>query len=467
MTEYTSAATSCLAVISNTTIANNCDAVTSSVTDHFLEACIREYERAGSEHATTILQYSLIYYCVVVTGVNECSFDRYFYFCDDQAPEDSGFAIWMILVLVIVLFILITAIIVVIRCKKKKSQKDEHGTTLISRQGLDRAILNMYDNEATTETSFMKETHIGIGATALPHAGRDSPGQWSQSSRRQSIISTHDFFESPIMFIGSPPMDTLAYEDGGNVHIGSPPPTDQHISPLRKFFRKKSIGPSHGHVEHIHVHSASQDRLSNPLSSNQMKSTVTEMLQKARESESPQSPHPQPNYSASAVFRDQQTPVPTFSADAPKSLFGTTSPEPKFGETTEKSYAHPTRLGTFTSSAWAKPNQKFPRNIHASSERNEHVHTTSGRSTDSALPILKDDSFISDSRGATPGEQGISTKSQKGNPQIESTTPWSKYTATLPPPMGKATEGKNTSKGEPKTPKVKNRLDSMDRDEII
>lgn len=464
VTEYTSAATSCLAVLNNATIVNKCDEITSSVTDHFLEACIREFERAGSEHATTILHYSLIYYCVVGIGVDECSFDRYFYFCDDQA-EDSLFAIWMIiLIMFIVVFILI--IIIVICWKKKKAQKDEHGTTLISRQRFDRTTLNMCDNEAMTETSFMKETHTGIGATGLPHAGRDSPEQWSssaQSSRRQSVISTRDFFQSPIMFIGSPPLDTLAYEDG-NVHSDSPSTTDQHISPLRKFFRKKSIGPSH--VDHIHVHSASQDQLSNPLSSNQMKATVSEMLQTAHDTAGPQSPHPQPNYSSSSIIRGQQTPVPTFGADAPKSLFGTASPEPKFGGTTFAkpfNYTQPARLGAFASSGWAMSNKKSSRNIHSSPEGNEHVHT--------AVVGSKDDPFISDSRGATPGEHGgVSTKSQNEKPQIESTcepTPWSKYTATLPPPMRKATEDKNAPKGETKHPKVKNLLDNLDMDEFI
>lgn len=491
------AATNCLNVLNNATIADHCEAMPSSVVDHFLEACIREYEQTGAKEAIRILHYSLIYYCVTVINVDECVFDHYFYFCDEKAPDDADFPVWLI-ILIVCSVILIIAIICIccyflVFAKKKKRKKDKKdGTRLISHHKFGADVF-VHDNEAMHETAFVRDSHVGIGGPSFEHEGRDSPD--FRLHHESHAIDTDDLFETPIMFIGAPPAETFDHE---HKHSETSAKVQQFQSPLQRFLGR-SVVHKPGQIEHIDVSPPSKvnhDRIKHDRvetkhdidkSSHQAASSI---LDKAWQDERPSSPHPPPDTqnvhpqgTRPKVFKDSvhgehgqaHTSFSTFrvkkghapAIDAPTSIRGRHSPD-IFKETPSESnsphivtkyhHARHSEVEPAGISEEAKSSLTFSRNIHPEVYDDAHGHPSLFRAREAPLPLLEDDqsSAFSSSRGSTPPEGAKREKKkkskQKGTSEKDSSipSPWEKYKATLPPPIGKTKGRKKSSKVKPK-----------------
>ncbi|XP_053400320.1 uncharacterized protein LOC123558658 [Mercenaria mercenaria] len=513
---YTTAAADCLAEINNETIANNCEAMASSLVDHFLEACIREYKRAGAKEATRIMHYSLVYYCVTVIGVNDCLFDHYFYFCDEKAPDDKGFPIWII-ILIIVICILIIAIIVVCCCffvcmKKKKGRKHREGeVTLISQRNFENKLYMEHDNEGMHEgmheTAFGRETHTRIG---VHFGGSDSPAYFNSahSSRRPSV-DTDDLFESPVMFISSPPTETLDTEDRHNVHGEAPSSQRPRFSTaLKRFLGRKSVGMYDEHIQHIDVGTPSADGDDNTHKATEAKGHVTEtvvpqsvkeLFHKEQQSERSSSPHPAPDtenvhpkgtrpkvlhdthhdahahaFTPFSTFGRKEHSTPAHAADAPTSIRGRHSPH---FFSTEAERTHHTEDETkvkHVPGSSESPNIRFSRNIHPDPHDYAEVHGSLFGSRGKPLPLLDDFSGESgtNSRSSTPGlkqpEEALKTKKKKVKSPVTTdpsiTSPWEKYVAPLPTSLKKGTK-KKSSKVKPKTTKEQDIVCDMDNED--
>lgn len=334
MPDYTDAVSNCLDVISNETISDNCASIATSVTDFFLEACIREYERAGSVDAQKILQYSLIYHCVSVTNVDECKFKDFFYFCDETPEDSKSSSIIIIVVVILVVSLLIAAIIAVCCIKKKlKSRKnieEEEPFTEVSH--------TKFRPRKLTETSFISNRSSRAVSPTWLDDGRSSAASWRSSG---SVDSR--FFESPIMFIGSPPTST---QDNGR----SPTPSSSRgVSPF-SLFGKRSVSPqpqtisvtSHprGESRKKVFDSNRKEQVIPPPTGGQTMDSISKMFQKARESGDASSPHPrkpQNKVSGSQLSASRSlggpsfTPLPSANRTAPTSIFGAReTPLPKF-----------------------------------------------------------------------------------------------------------------------------------------
>lgn len=150
---YTAAASACIAVIKNDTIANSCNSVASGVIDHFLEACIRDYDRIGEVEAQRILESTVIYYCATAMGVDECKFKGYFYFCLEEEDDAAGLPIAIMAAAGIAVILLTLVIITLIRCMKTQKNKGERypGLMLVSNTKFNAKGLK----RTTTETSFV------------------------------------------------------------------------------------------------------------------------------------------------------------------------------------------------------------------------------------------------------------------------------------------------------------------------
>ena len=196
---YTRAATDCLDVLQEGNFTEKCEDVSSSLKDHMLEACIRDYGVMGAEEATAVMLNNLIFYCQGATEVDECQLSGFLDFCrpteDDSAP---GFMWWVIAVAALLMLIVIVVVVVCIYQKKQKKKRLIEGsaddmdgfTTLTSRGGY-------FHPGVESETSFIE--------------GRSSA--WSGGRRSVDSIDSR-FFESPVMFLGAPP-DRFVYKDYG------------------------------------------------------------------------------------------------------------------------------------------------------------------------------------------------------------------------------------------------------------
>ncbi|XP_060596110.1 uncharacterized protein LOC132750182 [Ruditapes philippinarum] len=379
--DYTNAARDCLEVINNETLTDNCASMTSSIKDFYLEACIREYERAGSEDAMKILLYSLIYYCVSVTGASECSFEDYFYFCEEEEDSSSSeFPFWIIILIVIVI-LLIAAIIIVVVYKKKHSKgnqalEEEELVSEVPHRKFDRTKLR------TRETSFMSTTSTRIASPTWSEDGRSSAA--SMTSR--GTINSR-FFESPIMFIGSPPTSTQEFGR-------SPTPSSSRgWSPLSFLSGKGSVSPEPINIKvnsspsgNINDKQKPKDKKEATVSAaSGSQAAVTKMLEKARANAGTTSPHPinppnkmfsQPQPSTTralatpastplppgnssaptSIFGARGTPLPKFSA--PTSIFGNRdTPQPKFSTDTSSGRGSDTRMPTVAAKGISIPRQ--------------------------------------------------------------------------------------------------------------
>ena len=197
--DYTSAATDCLAVLEEGNFTEHCEDMSSSLKDHFLEACIRDYNITGPDSATSMMLSALIFYCQGALDVDECKLNGFFDFCRPVDEGAAGFMWWIIIVIVLILVIIIIIIVVVIYKKKQKRKRLIEGTeddmdgfhTLSSKHGY-------FHPGVESETSFIE--------------GRSSSA-WSDGRRSVDSIDSR-FFESPVMFLGAPP-DRFVYRDYG------------------------------------------------------------------------------------------------------------------------------------------------------------------------------------------------------------------------------------------------------------
>lgn len=305
--DYTQAASDCLSVLNNETITKHCDVLPSGIRDHLLEACIREYDRAGKEESKNIMYSSLIFYCATAMQVDECKFKGYFYFCDETAEEDSsGFPMWIIGVAAGGLLLLILLIIIVICLKKKKKketqefteQQDEinqqyqmlHSKNTNTR--FNKSRLAYYDNR---ETTFMDSGAVGPGRASAWSNGRDSA--MSDGRASQATISSR-FFESPMMFMNDEP-------SGPNRARSQTPTSSRGFSPLN-FLGKGTVSPTPtsimvdtpGNVPD--TYKSKKDFTGVKTEGKDTFSAVSKLLNKARKEAPPESPHPAPLSRASA-----------------------------------------------------------------------------------------------------------------------------------------------------------------------
>jgi hypothetical protein len=269
-TNYTAAAIACLDVIKNTNFTDTCSGVMSSSTiDHFLEACIRDYERIGEQQAQMLLKSTLIYYCATAMGADECKFIGYFYFCEELEEESAAFPIIIIAAAAGGLLMLIGLILLICCIKKKKKDKeraaaaeDDPSLSLVSNTKFNTTALR----RNTTETSF-------VSLDSRRQSAWDDGG-------RNSVVSVN----SPIMF---------------GEEASSPTP-----STSGSFFKKGTVSPM----------------TVAPLTE-QKKIAVnnwSKLVQKATEN-GPVSPHPAPN---------PETKAPSKKGGEPAKRYISTSPEP-------------------------------------------------------------------------------------------------------------------------------------------
>lgn len=508
------AATDCLNVLNNETFAKNCDAISSGVVDHFLEACIRDHQRVGSKEATRIMHYSLIYYCVTVAGVDDCLYDGLFYFCDRKGTDDSEFPVWLI-ILIVVICVLIIAIVIVCCCfciclKKNKRKHIDREPRLISNRKFKNELFMHHDNEGMHaslphpedihETAFGWETSTGIG----PHFAHDDrdltdDGHHIHINRRPSI-DTDDLFESPVLFIGQPPSETQDHEDRYHHMHGDTSrdnKTSRFSTAFNRFIGKRSINPHQEHIEHIDV--GSRIRTTDEASAHQMDGkhevphTVKEMIDKTLQSDRPFSPHPPPSTENThpngsrlktlhdihydtdgnapfSTFGRREIKSPAHAPFAPTSLRGRHSPDlfsrERHGHDESESpqltlkFPHEEYGMSKETNEPALPNILFSRNIHPNPRDYAQVHESLFGTREHPLPLLDNDfsdsSSKASSRASTPQSKGAKKKKSKSkssaitDPSI--TSPWQKYKATLPSPLKKMkdTKQKKSSKVKPK-----------------
>ena len=176
----------------------HCENTSSSLKDHFLEACIRDYDTMGAENATNVMLSVLIFYCQGIYNVDECSLPGFFDYCRPTVEPEDGFYWWIIIIIVVVLIIIIVIVVICIcKIKKKNHMVDNRvnetafGNYPLSNKGI------FSHHEFEYETSFNEE-----GADDFRLLGR-----------RRSLESTDlPFFESPVMFLGAPP-DRVQFRD--------------------------------------------------------------------------------------------------------------------------------------------------------------------------------------------------------------------------------------------------------------
>ena len=212
---YTQAASACLDVLQEGNFTEKCEDVSSSLKDHTLEACIRDYVVIGAEEATSVMLNALIFYCQGALEVDECQLTGFLDFCrptEDSAAAD-GFMWWIIAVVVLLLLIIIVIVVVCIYMKKQKRKRLIEGGaddmdgfhTLTSKGGY-------FHPGVESETSFIE--------------GRSSA--WSNGRNSVDSIDSR-FFESPVMFLGAPP-DRFVYRDYARTPGGPTPGPSSRMS---------------------------------------------------------------------------------------------------------------------------------------------------------------------------------------------------------------------------------------------
>ena len=236
-TDFTQAATDCLSVLNEDIFTELCTNVNSSLQDHLLEACIRDYVVLGSKNATNVMLLTLIFYCQGVLDVNECSLPGFFDFCRPVVEPDDGFMWWIIVIIVVLLIILIIVIVIVI-CKKKQKKKclidDTSGIYPLSYRGA------YFHPGHESETSFVE----GISSSG-----------WSRRRGSVDSLDSH-FFESPVMFLGAPP-DRFVYKDQAkrtttsmsiDINVAPTPEPEQidnrSVTPAFQTFKKRKRSSS-------------------------------------------------------------------------------------------------------------------------------------------------------------------------------------------------------------------------------
>lgn len=271
-----------------------------------------------------------------VTNVDECKFKDFFYFCD-EVPEDSKSSSIIIIVVAILVVILLIAAIIVVCCIKKKlkqrksiEEEEEPFTEVSHTKFRTRNLMK--------ETSFMSNRSSQAVSPTWLDDGRSSAASWRSSG---SVDSR--FFESPIMFIGSPPTST---QDNGR----SPTPSSSRgVSPLNRF-GKRSVSPQpqkisvssnpRGESRKKDSDSNRKEHFIGPPTGDQTMESISKMFQTARESGDASSPHPRKPKNkvpasqlnpAHSLGGPSFTPLPSANSTAPTSIFGAReTPLPKF-----------------------------------------------------------------------------------------------------------------------------------------
>ena len=189
--DYTQAATDCLDVLNEGNFTEHCTDVSSSLKDHFLEACIRDYSAMGGQNATSVMLSALIFYCQGALDVSECSLSGFFDFCKPTEEGPGTGIIWIIIAIIAALLIIIILVICVVIYKKKQKRKRLIDDTMTDIDGFHTLSSKggYFHPGLESETSFME--------------GR--PGSSWSAGRRSVDSADSRFFESPVMFLGAPP----------------------------------------------------------------------------------------------------------------------------------------------------------------------------------------------------------------------------------------------------------------------
>ncbi|KAH3879983.1 hypothetical protein DPMN_003895 [Dreissena polymorpha] len=329
--DYNTAATICLEVVSNENLTEHCSSLPTGVIDHYLEACIREYNRIGETEAQTIMLRSLIFYCGTATETSQCNFKDYFYFCDDMPSESSGFPLWVIGVVIgiVLLIAIIIAIICFIKQKNKKKEEDEFIEVDQQYRLLNNRIRNTRFNPSRLGHSGQRETSFAGSESAWSDYGRDSRLSVDSHDSLASVGSR--FFESPIMFMSDPPTSTQG---------------SRASSPSSGFFGmfgKKAVAPTKSILvetpSDMPEHFKSKKDFSQADTKKPTYSTVSKLIGRARQEAVPESPHPTPG--------PVGQPVPLGTHVPRSSLFGKQVSSKESTSPTRDAASPTSRLGSF------------------------------------------------------------------------------------------------------------------------
>ena len=172
--------------------------MSSSLKDHFLEACIRDYDGMDPQASSDTMLNNLIFYCHVALEVDECSFSGFLDFCPPvEAEEEADIMIFIFAAAGGGLLLIILLIIIIICCKKKQKKKKQVEDLLLDVNGFSALGSDGNLNRANSETSFSN--------------GHRPSSSYSGGRRSVSSIGS-SLFESPMMFSGAPP-DRFTYGD--------------------------------------------------------------------------------------------------------------------------------------------------------------------------------------------------------------------------------------------------------------
>ena len=173
--------------------------MSSSLKDHFLEACIRDYDGMDPQTSSDTMLNNLIFYCHVALEVDECSLSGFLDFCPpvEEAEEEANIMIFIFAAAGGGLVLIIAIIIIIICCKKKQKKKKQVDGLLVDIGALG-SDGNLNRGRHDSETSFSN--------------GHRPSSSYSGGRRSVSSIGS-SLFETP-MFSGAPP-DRFTFADRG------------------------------------------------------------------------------------------------------------------------------------------------------------------------------------------------------------------------------------------------------------
>ena len=188
-TNYTQAAIDCLEVLNEGNFSENCGDMGSSLKDHYIESCIRDYDSANPQGSTETTLSNLIFYCQAALEVDECKFTGFLDFCQptDETDEEANIMIFIFAGAGACLLILI---IIIICCwkKKQKKKKKVEGLLVLDADGFTTLSGGAHSNPfMENETSFV-------------------------DGGRRSVSSIGSGMGSPDVFQSAPP-DRFVYKD--------------------------------------------------------------------------------------------------------------------------------------------------------------------------------------------------------------------------------------------------------------
>ena len=312
---YTQAVTDCLAVLSDPNITANCpDVLNSGVTDHLLEACIREHYRGNTENATGVLFNSLLFFCEGAMGVSSCLFVGHLDFIciPESDSSESGSSIMMIGAaaggLLLLIIIIVTIILVRKRCKSKKGGGKEDDDELLDDW---RPVSNMrfrarrvITPDPDVETSFTRP-----GSVTLSDSGR------------QSVDTINSrVLASPVSFVNNQDSRLSFY-----LNMNSPTPNEGRNSVLTQHGQSASASNQTSHtvqvgaipenetIDNTNVTSVAHNAPPRSPTFGPFESVTTPDCEVYH-------PTPQPLHNNRFATSPTETPVPSFGASAPFSL---------------------------------------------------------------------------------------------------------------------------------------------------